>query len=241
MTAKFEAFKAALEALCVEHGVCMDASSDYDGIGALWIREVYEDLPAGLDAFLELNYEPAPTPEQIEARKAEEQAQRERMAAYKARSMAQHIEYDEARLAAVMASGDYMKLQSAIDAHAQEQRKQQMRVSTDPTDPAYIDARPRKAWCNDVLIEGWTVADEFRRCVITPEKVHNGAVLIERLPELGAITAESAAEVKEPAAPIDTGFIGMFEHVPDAPAPAVAPAPVAAPVVPAVKHGKRRR
>lgn len=58
-----------------------------------------------------------------------------------------------------------------------------IRVSTDPQDPAYIDARPRKAWVNGVRIEGWTVADEFRRVVQTPAGNIHGAVSIERLPD----------------------------------------------------------
>jgi hypothetical protein len=57
-----------------------------------------------------------------------------------------------------------------------------IRVSTDPNDPHY-DERPRRVWCNDREVEGWTVADEFRRCVITPDGVIYGAVLVERLPE----------------------------------------------------------
>ena len=99
-----------------------------------------------------------------------------------------------------------------------------MRISTDPTDPAYIDERPRKAWCNDVEIAGWHTADEFRRVVITPERVHNGAVLIERLRD------ESAQPEPADAPLANAGFGGMFVHVPD-PKPAT---PVQAPV-------KRRR
>jgi len=87
-----------------------------------------------------------------------------------------------------------------------------MRVSTDPKDPAYIDARPRRVWCNDQLIDGWTVADEFRRYVITPQKVHHGSVLVERLSE----DPSAPAPVVSPQAPINTGFAGgMFVHTPD--------------------------
>jgi len=81
-----------------------------------------------------------------------------------------------------------------------------MRVSTDPNDPAYIDDRPRRVWCNDKLVEGWTVADEFRRVVVTPSKVYNGSVLVERLPT----DPTAPAPVVEPQAPINTGFSGMF-------------------------------
>ncbi len=114
-----------------------------------------------------------------------------------------------------------------------------MRISTDPTDQHYIDARPRRAWCNDVLIEGWTVADEFRRCVITPTKVHNGSVMIERL-------SDGEAEPEAPAVTghTDAGFTGMFVNVPDvSPVPADAPVP-AVTVAEAAKqsaHGKPKR
>lgn len=70
-----------------------------------------------------------------------------------------------------------------------------MRISTDHNDPAYIDDRPRRVWCNDVEIEGWTVADEFRRCVITPTKVHNGSVRIERLPRFVRCAEEDSQEL----------------------------------------------
>jgi hypothetical protein len=86
-----------------------------------------------------------------------------------------------------------------------------MRVSTDPTDAAYIDDRPRKAWLNDLEITGWIVADEFRRCVITAAGVMNGAVRIERLPS-------DAAEPVTEAAPESTSHLcGIF--VSDKPVP----------------------
>jgi hypothetical protein len=83
-----------------------------------------------------------------------------------------------------------------------------MRISTDPKDPAFVDARPRRVWCNDVLIEGWIVADEFRRVVITPDKVHHGSVMIEQLPENGEPPSPP------PSAPISGSFSGMVEAVP---------------------------
>lgn len=108
-----------------------------------------------------------------------------------------------------------------------------MRVSTDPTDTAYIDDRPRRAWCNDVLIAGWTVADEFRRCVITPAEVHSGSVHIERLP-----AAEVDAPVPVADAPVPASLSGMFES--DKPAPAVVEPVKMAPAKPAAKHKLRR-
>jgi hypothetical protein len=95
-----------------------------------------------------------------------------------------------------------------------------MRVSNDPGDRAY-DPQPRKVWCNDVEIEGWVTADEFRRVVITPEKVHHGVVGIERLP-----SDRPPDPPPPPIVSVDTGFSGMFVNVPDEPAkPAEAPAP----------------
>ena len=73
-----------------------------------------------------------------------------------------------------------------------------MRISTDPADPDYIDERPRKVWCQDRLIGGWTLADEFRRVVITPAGVLNGPVLIERLASLGTMVAEVEIPADEP-------------------------------------------
>lgn len=92
-----------------------------------------------------------------------------------------------------------------------------MRVSTDPNDPAYVDDRPRKVWHRGVEVEDWVVADEFRRVIQTSDgRVINGDVRVERLPGVGEPVVEVA-----PSAPIDTGFIGMFEPVPT-PAPTAA-------------------
>ena len=218
MTARFDAFKAALDALCKEHKVEIHANCD--GI-------YLTDAQDGREFDLEIDDETEPTPEERAARDAE---RAEWWANYKAEQAARAVEMaewmvaEEKRRAEFLASSNYPTLMAFCEAHGKEQRKKQMRVSTDPTDPAYIDARPRKAWCNDVLIEGWTVADEFRRVVITPEKVHNGSVRVERLPEDGS---EPVAEVSFP--PIDTCFSGMFVHVPDAPKAAE---PVAAPPAP---------
>lgn len=86
-----------------------------------------------------------------------------------------------------------------------------MRISTDPNDPAYVDERPRRVWCNDIEVAGWTVADEFRRCVITADgKVYHGSIRIERLQD-GEVEAETpAAEM-----PFNACFSGVFVNVPD--------------------------
>jgi hypothetical protein len=252
---RLEAFRAALEALCIEHGVRVSLEpEDYDYPYRLIVREAHEGLPACLDLDdYELEFEPKPTPEEIERLRVEEEARKERKAAEEAKQRATYKfwfgeEFDR--------EPQHKDWADAAAAHARKTRKQDMRVSTDPADPAYIDARPRKAWCNDVLIEGWTVADEFRRVVITPDKVHHGSVLVERLPALlftppqaiengaeltaevlGAVSwAEAPNRQSPPAPPIDAGFSGMFVSVPDA-KPAPAPEPAPAPQKPA----KRRR
>jgi hypothetical protein len=174
MTARFDAFEAALEALCVEHGVRL--STGYDDYCDPCISVEASADAAGCDLYL--FEEVTPTPEEIAEREAREAEQRARV-----REEARLWRLSEpARLAEIQGSAEYRSYAAVIEADIAEQRKKQMRVSTDPNDPAYVDARPRKAWVNDVLIEGWTVADEFRRCVITPERVYNGSVRVERLP-----------------------------------------------------------
>ena len=62
-----------------------------------------------------------------------------------------------------------------------------MRISKDPDDKAFSPtAGERKVWHNDREVPNWITADEFRRVIVTPEKVLNGAVRIERLAEDGA-------------------------------------------------------
>lgn len=72
-----------------------------------------------------------------------------------------------------------------------------MRVTTDPTDKHYIGDRPRRVWCNGREVSGWTVADEFRRIVETPDGIIHGAVLIERLPDVADPVADGDEEVDE--------------------------------------------
>jgi hypothetical protein len=72
-----------------------------------------------------------------------------------------------------------------------------------------------------VEIPDWVVADEFRRCVIDASgKVHNGSVGIERLPS----DRPPVPPVPPAPAPVDTGFVGMFEVTPKpTPAPTDSP------------------
>jgi hypothetical protein len=228
MTAKFDAFKAALEALCIEHGVRLYGEGD-DDYYAPRLKLATEAEPAGLD--VDIQDEVPPTPEEKEAIERERSRQRAFWEANRAT--------EEKRQAEFLRSPAYLAMVKHIGEQAANERKQYMRVSTDPKDPAYIDDRPRKAWCNDVEIEGWTVADEFRRCVITPQKVHNGAVRIERLPD--DYTPNFVVVEKPVEPPINAGFSGMF--VPDAKpaAPAAKAAPAAAKPKAKATKAKRRR
>jgi hypothetical protein len=239
MTAKFDAFKVALEALCREHGVKL-VSCGYDDSGSLWVSDAGpddEDL-SGLDLYDDT----AGTPEEREQAKREREAERAKWAAENAERNRLHQEY--------IKSPEYLASLARITEEAKRTREQQMRISTDPKDPAYIDDRPRRVWCNDVEIDGWTVADEFRRVVITPQKVHNGSVRIERLE-----SGEGGSPLQaSPALPVHAGFTGVMVHTPDpkpeAPAIEIAAAAepptiqnnviVAAPSVPAMPKKPRR-
>lgn len=66
-----------------------------------------------------------------------------------------------------------------------------MRVTKIAGDFHDIGERPCRVFCNEVEIEGWTVADDFRRVVETPGKVHHGAVRIEMLPEVPELAPEA--------------------------------------------------
>jgi hypothetical protein len=190
MTAKFDAFKAAYLALCVSH----DAHIDADCEGVLSIRD-------GADFYGDIEdetYTP-PTPEEVAAAEVAQREREKRWSDSDRAIMNLLSEVVAQEREKCLASPIYAKWTEIVRADNEQTRNEQMRVSSDPTDPAYIDARPRKVWCNEVEIEGWAVADEFRRCVITTDgKVHNGSVLIERLPDVPA-PAEPAEPAAEPA------------------------------------------
>lgn len=225
MTAKFDAFKAALDALCIEHGIHLRGGDDYDDYG-VYVEDASEALPAGLHLTLD----------DVIPKTAEEiAAEAERMRLWREREAVRQAEWraeQELAHAEVIASPTYNNWLEQAQAEAKQQRNEQMRISTDPKDHAFLDDRPRRVWCNDVEIEGWTVADEFRRVVITPTKVHNGSVRIERLSD--DYTPNFTVSPPEP--PIHAGFTGMFvNEPPPTPAPTVAPVPVKKP------KAKRRR
>jgi hypothetical protein len=106
---------------------------------------------------------------------------------------------------------------------------------TDGAASPVLDPRPRRVWCNDVLVQNWSSADEFRRVVITDGGARFGAVHIERLPD---DDAETQPQDGPPQAPVDAGFSGVLVGVADAPPPAPAAPP---PAAPKKKTSRRRR
>lgn len=239
MTARFDAFKAALEALCIEHGVRLkDDWNDWGHESEYFVSlaEATEEVPAGLD--LEIRCIPPLTAKEkaeAAARKVKWEADAaKRDAEYYARMAAQKAEREK-DLAERMQSPEYLKQRAIIDMHAAEQRKKQMRVTRIPGDAHDIGDRTCRVWCNEVEIKDWTVADDFRRVVEAPGKVHHGAVRID------LSTGSVPASAIEPS-----GLHGIFVHVPDAPAAVEAlaePAPTfAAPAVKAApKHIPARK
>lgn len=175
----FSDFRDALKALCVEHGIRMTGSRDYDDYNT-YIEIATDAEPAGCE--LDIEEIDPPTPEEL--------AERARKEAFEEEQRRLRRIATEKRLA-YQKTPEFLALCEANRRIELRKREDEMRVSTDPTDPAYIDDRPRRVWLNDREIIGWTVADEFRRCVITPDGVLNGAVVIERLPEVGAAVVES--------------------------------------------------
>jgi hypothetical protein len=227
MTAKFDAFIEALEALCVEHGILMRPSTEWDDYST-YLELATEDSPAGCEVDF-VNVIP-PRPEEIaaeEARQAEAHAK-----------WVRQQEEGRKRWEAIMASPAYQAMKAEAIMDANRKREDYMRITKDPNDTAHFDDRPRRVWVNDREILDWTVADEFRRVVQTANSVHNGAVRIERLPEPGA-------PVVEPAPVAGTDLTGMFVAVPDPkpeapkveePKPQANPVPQYSP-----KAGKRRK
>jgi hypothetical protein len=234
VTAKFDAFKAALHALCIEHGVRLCDVGEYDERGVSLCSPT-EGASAGLDLCIDDDL--PRTPDDLVA----EEAARVVARAEHEKRIAEWRELAAARArerAEYESSPQYLAMVKRLGEEAAKTRREQLRVSTDPNDPAYVDDRPRRVKCNDVEITDWAVADEFRRCVIRKDgRVINGSVWIERL------AAEPEAEVQiASVTPItDAGFVGMFVNVPDVSPVPMEPAKVEAPKPAPVKAKKRRR
>jgi hypothetical protein len=222
MTAKFGAFKAALAALCVEHGVTLGAIgydeaevmvSDADG--SLPLASIYDNTLG--------------TPEEQEAaRLRREREEREREAEFQRQHEERFREYakrDATLQARMNEVGWYRAAMELIEAEARAQRSKCMRVSSDPTSPEY-NPRVLGVTVNDQHVDDWAIADDFRRCVVLKDgSVLNGSV---------GFLLDAAQQEPTAAAPIDTGFSGVFVAEPK-PAPASTPAPA-----PARKNKKRR-
>jgi hypothetical protein len=218
MTAKFDAFKAALEALCIEHGVKLVATG-YDDSGTLDVLDLDGDMSSELDLY---DYTLG-TPEEKAQAQREYQERLAAMAAENAERTRLHLEY--------LKSPEYLEGVARIAAEGKRTREQCMRVSSDPTSPEY-NPRVLGVTLNDRQVQDWFIADDFRRCVILKDgKVLNGSVGFE----LAQNAAEPQETAVETAAPIDSGFSGVFVAAPDS-----TPAPTTAPT-PAPKKHKRRR
>lgn len=202
MTEKFEAFKAALDALCKEHGVRMYEEWDYDDCQRVYIEEAGEEKSAGLDADIQCVIPPIPpTPEEVAAAaaaKAEwEAGAAQREAEYQARMDAWRA-LQEMQRAARIQSPEYLALQVQIKAQAEEQRKKNMRVTRIPGDFHDIGDKACRVFCNEVEVSNWIVADDFRRVVIVPGVEYQLLEMAEptRLPDTvlhGAVRIELAA------------------------------------------------
>jgi hypothetical protein len=238
MTEKFDAFQAALEALCIEHGVRMkddwDSFEDDCGDHFVSLEEATEEVPAGLDLQIRC-VRPLTAKEKAEA--AERQAKWEIGAAEREESwrkvQAEWRARQEKDLAERMQSPEYQKQRAIIDKHAAEQRKKQMRVTRIPGDANDIGNKTCRVWCNEVEVTDWTVADDFRRIVEAPGRVLHGAVRIE-MGKAFSIPADAVhLTIAEPAQPV--GFHGIFVHVPDEPAVEAPAEPAPTFAAPAVK------
>lgn len=134
-----------------------------------------------------------------------------------------------------------------------------MRVTRIPGDQYDIGDRPCRVWVNDMEVTDWIVADDFRRCVIspgidyqvidederkrTPDVVHNGSVRIDMVK--GVSIPDGAVVTIAEEAPTSEGLQGLFVKVPEEPVEVPAPS-YAAPVVkvtpkPAAKPKRKGR
>lgn len=238
MTKRFETFKAALEALCNEHGVGIQHAE-----WKLYVSDLDDESEPFAFHEYDLDDETKPRQEDGEAYQEmllsdAERAERQRV---QHQIWAETRRADEARrLAALHSSEPFKTNYETAMADAAHERNMQMRISTDPTDPAFVDARPRRVWVNEKEITGWVTADEFRRCVTTSDGVLNGSVLIERLPEPGAPVVDDPVECA-------SSLSGIMEKVPEehaadpAPSFAVPSVPVKAAPVARTQSKKSKR
>lgn len=217
MAAPFDAFTDALEALCVEHGIRITGSRDYDDY-SVYLEVATAKEPAGCDiGFVECI--PLTPEEQAESDRLEEEEL--------ARQKVEAAHYDELMRKRMewAASPEFAAQYAENQRQANITRESSMRVTRIPGDHNNIGDRPCRVFCNEVEVTGWTVADDFRRVVETPGKVHHGAVRID-------LTVDAA-----PATAIEpSGLHGVFVHVPDAPPVVEAPAePAPTFAAPAIK------
>lgn len=223
MTAKFDAFMAALTTLCNEHRVGIYIGYEEASVIDLDEGEIFSDP--------QLDDQTIGTPEEVAAKEAERQREREEWERREAADREAYQKMHQDELARLMQTSGYSSLNAIVEAHSILERRKFMRIAKDPADPAYIDDRPRRIWVNDREVLDWTVADEFRRVVQTPTGNLFGAVMIERLPEPGEPETPEQEE-------LSTSICGMFVHAPD---PKPEPAPAAQPAKPAAKStGKRK-
>lgn len=220
MTEKFDAFKTALHALCVEHGVNLHGKwVDYEDF-RVQVEPATETRQAGCD--LEIECVILPTPEEISAEEARNAAA---LAEWNAKWAGK---WDGSYMKHHFALLDSMSLeekQAMIAVTASEQRKNNMRVTRTPGDPNDIGERPCRVWCNEAEITDWTAADDFRRVVETPDG-----------PRFGSVRIDVQPQECEPAEEAATHLCGMFVPEPKPEAPAIEiieaapePAPVKTP------------
>jgi hypothetical protein len=226
MTAKFEAFKAALEALCIEHGVRLSGGDDGCSVSL-----PSDSWPVGLAIELD---DCLPLTEQ--ERKERDARDRAKWARWEEQRLEARAA-DELKYRAAIDSGDYVKLRAIIDADAAEQRKKQMRVTRIPGDAHDIGNKTCRVWCNEVEILDWTAADDFRRIVEAPGRVLHGAVRIEigkgvSLPAGVRIEVDGQVITQEPQ---PVGFHGLVVYTPDEPAVEAPAEPAPTFAAPAVK------
>jgi hypothetical protein len=102
-----------------------------------------------------------------------------------------------------------------------------MRVTRIPGDHHDIGDRPCVAYLNNVLVEDWIVADDFRRVVETTDG-----------PRFGSVRIDMEPQTDEPAEEAATHLCGVFVAEPKPEAPAIeiveaTPEPEPEPVKPA--------